>query len=200
MSDTDEDQPSHADHMSDTDSVKYNKTSDLQYFNPVDHEWQTEKAKVVAKRPRSGKKHPTFVCLPVLAKPSKIEPMRGDGNCYFRAISQALFGVQKYHLSVRNANVTLMVEHHEQIKKHFGESYLENSGMDIDGKWATEVEILSTAAILNTNIQIWSKSGSSMKWLCYKSETLGQVSMTEKCIYLCNNSGVHFDYVTYTGQ
>ncbi len=172
----------------------------LQYFTPVDHPWQLEKSKVVTKTPWRGHPHGSFICLPILCKPSKIESMMGDGNCFFRAISYAIFGLQSRHRCVRNSIVLWMTIHHDKIKEHFGDTYLENSSMDSNGKWATEAEILSTAAILETDIQIWCKSGGDLKWLRYKSETLGKTSSTEKSIHLTNGSGVHFDYVLYTGH
>jgi hypothetical protein len=46
--------------------------------------------------------------------------------------------------------------------------------MELDGIWVTEAEILSAAAMLNTDIHIYCNTGNENKWLKYKSVILGE--------------------------
>lgn len=50
--------------------------------------------------------------------------------------------------------------------------------MELDGIWAIEAEILSAAAMLNTDIHIYCNLGNENKWLKYKSVILGEKSVT----------------------
>jgi hypothetical protein len=63
------------------------------------------------------------------------------------------------------------------------------------GIWATEAEILSAAAMLNTDIHIYCSPGNESKWLKYKFVILGEKPVTTKSIFLDNSKGNHFDYV-----
>jgi len=131
------------------------------------------------------------------SNPCGIFKMKGDGNCYFRAVSYALVGDQEQHQITRQIIAEWMTKNEVQIDNHFGSEYLNESHMEEDGMWATEAEILATAALLNTDLQIYCESGKSLKWLRYKSSVLGKLSKTKKCIFLDNSSGNHFNYVTF---
>ena len=79
--------------------------------------------------------------------------MKGDGSCYFRAISFAISGTQEYHNDVRRAicdyietfpgrlNAVLQNAHDVQS----GCEYIQKSEMQESSTWATEIEILATA-------------------------------------------------------
>ena len=125
--------------------------------------------------------------------------MKGDGHCYFRSICFALTGSQRQHNAVRDDIVKWVNENDKLIKNNFGQRYLEESNMELDGEWATEAEILSTAAFLSTDLEILCRTGDACKsraeWLCYKSSTLGKTVKSKKKIYLSNILGNHFDFV-----
>jgi hypothetical protein len=59
--------------------------------------------------------------------------------------------------------------------------------IELDGIWATEAEILSAAAMLNTDIHIYCNTGNENKWLKYKSVILGEKPVTTKSIFLDNS-------------
>ena len=98
---------------------------------------------------------------------------------------------------MRDFVVQWMTENSSKIESTFGKDYLNQSGMTDDGVWATETEILATAAALNTDIFIFCKVGKLNKWLNYSAITLGSPILNDdsKCIYLDNSSGNHFNYV-----
>jgi hypothetical protein len=81
--------------------------------------------------------------------------IRGDGNCFFRAISHQLYNSQIEHLYVRYQAVN-----HIQLNMNFFApifedysaigSYIER--MDQEGIYADHLAILATAAVINKNI------------------------------------------------
>jgi hypothetical protein len=79
------------------------------------------------------------------AKPSKVVPMRGDGNCLFRALSYTLFGSQTYHVIVRDYILEYMKSHDAEFSSIAEKGsvnqymYIEQSEMGKVGTWGIEV-------------------------------------------------------------
>ena len=65
--------------------------------------------------------------------PEVINPIYGDGNCYFRAISYILCGVEKFHLEVRKAVCDFIKVFDGDLKPFLrrgeGEHYIKQSNM-----------------------------------------------------------------------
>jgi hypothetical protein len=55
--------------------------------------------------------------------------------------------------------------------------------MTDDGVWATEAEILATAAALNTDIFIFCKVGKLNKWLNHSAITLGSPILNDRALW-----------------
>lgn len=68
------------------------------------------------------------------------------------------------------------------------------SGMRNNGVWATEIEILATASLLNTDIVVFARCGEKMDWLRYPS-SLSLDVLTEEVIFLSNETKNHFNVV-----
>jgi hypothetical protein len=78
----------------------------------------------------------------------------------------------------------------------FGESmaaYLCENDVRVTGVWASEREIIGAASLLNVDILVYSKIGSTMSWLCYPA-LLSLNALKDLAIFLfpANN---HFDVV-----
>ena len=78
-------------------------------------------------------------------------PIKGDGNCFYRALSYQLFGTEDKHLMVR----TILYRTENLNKKAF-EPHLTN-GVSLDEhlralvsppSWATQVELAAAASVL----------------------------------------------------
>nr|XP_047130952.1 uncharacterized protein LOC124810314 [Hydra vulgaris] len=85
--------------------------------------------------------------------PSKIHVCKGDGNCFFRAISFLLTGSVCQHTHVRDVVVKHMVSKpcSNLLSGYLGndvENYITKSGMATDSVWTTDVEILGTANLI----------------------------------------------------
>ena len=135
--------------------------------------------------------------------PKDIKIIKGDGNCFFRAVSYAITGSEGTHGTVRQR----VVEHMKQpgiSKKLEGytnekvDNYLRRTKMASNGVWATDVEIMSAASLLKTDIYVYATHGITrsrkMAWLRYPSGfTLKKGTNT--AIYLQNLNQDHFDVV-----
>ncbi|XP_073318283.1 uncharacterized protein [Pagrus major] len=127
-----------------------------------------------------------------LGAPCKNEQIVGDGNCFFRAVSQAVCGTQKNHRKIRlavfkqlRANplaYTLRPEYCSMA------DYLSRSRMSYLGSWATEVEIQAAADCLGVNIFTYCGD----RWLEYSCKNR---RLSNQAVYLENCNGNHYENV-----
>nr|XP_057903846.1 OTU domain-containing protein 3-like [Doryrhamphus excisus] len=132
-----------------------------------------------------------------LGAPCKKESIVADGNCFFRAISQAVSGTQKNHRRIRLHVVKHMEKHCEDYEKLLRSEYnclteyISVSKMKYVNSWATEVEIQAAADSLGINIFTFYGG----HWLRYSS-----TSESSRGIYLDNSSGNHYECVTCVNE
>lgn len=126
-----------------------------------------------------------------LGLPNKFYHVKGDGNCFFRAISFAVTGDKNHHMVLREKIVNTLMEYEHLIESYLpsdmtcGE-YVTTSNMLLNGTWATEIEILATTILLRTNIFTHND-----RWLKYKCP----MTTVEHGIYLQNLQNTHYDVV-----
>ena len=100
-----------------------------------------------------------------------IKPILGDGNCFFRALSDIFYSSQEYHAKVRreivdyitlNATKFTPLLFQETIDQHI-------TSMKASGKWATQVEIQAATEVYCTPIYLYTLTPSkkSYHWLQY---------------------------------
>ena len=125
-----------------------------------------------------------------------IRQIKGDGNCFFRAMSVSVTGWEVGHLAIPNLFVTTstLLGHTPNMLK--GKLTLTNQKMKTPTVFATNIEIMAAAQVFGTDIYVYHTYGNSLKWLrfpCVHTSSLG-------LIYLDNQYGDgktgHFDYVT----
>ena len=92
-----------------------------------------------------------------------------DGNCFFQSVSLAVTGSQEFHEELRLLITTYMIHKStDPILSSLGspdgsvESYMKRSRMQTLGTWATELEVIAAASLLNTTIYIYAET---FKWL-----------------------------------
>ncbi|XP_030284358.1 uncharacterized protein LOC115588117, partial [Sparus aurata] len=132
-----------------------------------------------------------------LGAPCRNEQIVGDGNCFFRAVSQAVCGTQKNHRKIRlavfkqlRANplaYTLRREYSSMA------DYASRSGMQRVGTWATEVEIQAAADCLGVNIFTYCGD----RWLEYSCKNR---QLSNQAVYLENCNGNHYENVVCVMQ
>ena len=97
-----------------------------------------------------------------LEKPRRLYRVRGDGNCYFRAVSYIFTGTQDNHNILRSKLVSHMKKIDKQLQNYLDrnvDEYLDDSRMIDDGVWATDAEIFATANLLNVDIHVHTGTG-----------------------------------------
>jgi hypothetical protein len=192
-----------------------------QTFEPIDHDgmmFVTGMIKAMAEsedflRPEERKKNlPLLKALAVcktpgyiargqpLFAPTKLHRVQADGHCYYRAISVALTGFQKFHTLLRTYICHKMqTTYSEAMARRSGE---ENYWGIVDGmrnsdKWATDNEIQATAWMFEVDIVIWARKdvddcGCERAWNWFRATTDNTSAHT---IFLTNDTGDHFDLV-----
>ena len=137
----------------------------------------------------------------VLTVPKTVDRIKGDGNCFFRAMSLEITGSQSSHPQVRELTVRFLCDpkHAKAFSNYNGSpimTYLESNRMADDGTWATDVEILAMATLLQTTIFVYTQLQNHKKWLPY--QPLFHISSVQKLegqsIYL-SNLCAHFERI-----
>ena len=131
----------------------------------------------------------------------RVNKIKGDGNCLFRALCMAVTGWETGHMKIRQ----LVCDHINEVRPYNSKDassdpgYLNESKMRKDAVFRIDVEIFSSAQVLSTNIYVYHKYGSNgLKWLHFPC--VHGSSSWKNAIYLDNHTGNgitgHFDYVT----
>ncbi|XP_057683515.1 uncharacterized protein LOC130910330 [Corythoichthys intestinalis] len=129
-----------------------------------------------------------------LGKPCKNEKVVGDGNCFFRAVSQAVSGTQNYHRKIRLAVVKQIeknaILYQGLLRSEYSSvaEYLSNSKMGYVGSWATEIEIQAAADYLEMSIFTYHQD----RWIEY---TCSAMQFSNQALYLENVNANHYENV-----
>ena len=168
-------------------------------FSPVTDLWKRDQCARFRLRKSGSTSHGAPGHFPIDAPPGRVRAVRGDGNCYFRAISVALSGCETYYGPLRSYIMQFIGEN----DKYF--DYLtdnRNKNMQNDKVWATDREIFATASMLGVSVWVYGPYAviggqQTYAWQAFKPITeIPQVRMTtDDCIYLVNHQGVHYNYV-----
>ena len=134
-----------------------------------------------------------------LGVPHKVNAIAGDGNCFFRTISYELCGTAEHHLHVRAAVVQFMsADANAQMFSDYISktvtTYLCDTQMANDGTWATDVEIVATATLLQTTIYVFSDVNCQRRWYKYKALLSKEDGCYNQNIYI-TNVNQHFERV-----
>ena len=134
-------------------------------FHSVDVQWQQSACQQLGlqyttqTRARAG--GPTVP----LTRPDmrSVRRIQGDGNCLFRAFSYILTGSEEQHLAVCHAVLDHMINNaqfflgHHLTGHNSVQSYIASTGMDQDGTWGTDIEMLTLAHLLQTPVLSYSQ-------------------------------------------
>ncbi|XP_030578831.1 uncharacterized protein LOC115775437, partial [Archocentrus centrarchus] len=128
-----------------------------------------------------------------LGVPCLKESIAFDGNCYFRAISQAISGTQKNHRKIRLAVVKQLernyLKYQSFLRDGFSsvQNYISETKMRNVNSWATELEIQVTADYFGIDVFTFL----SDRWVKYSCSTK---LLSTQAIYL-QNHGNHYETV-----
>ena len=174
-------------------------------FHSVDKQWQQSACQQLGLQyTAEARLRPGGANLP-LTRPDmrSVRRIHGDGNCLFRAFSYILTGSEEQHLAVRHAalqhltnNAQYFLWHH--LSSHYNsiQSYITSTGMDQDGTWGTEIEILSLAHMLQTPIHSYSQQiGRWQRYSPHHVDRQLRDNYEQKSMYLLY-TGNHFNVVS----
>ncbi|XP_014827040.1 PREDICTED: uncharacterized protein LOC106906318, partial [Poecilia mexicana] len=181
---------------SDDDVVVTHVQNKELYFNPISEEI----ARSLCGKLNVEFERANYVSCVVgeLGVPCLTEKIVGDGNCFFRAVSQAISGNQKSHRKIRLAVVNQLKRNSHMydsiLRSEYSSisQYIDISRMQYVGSWATEVEIQAAADYFGVNIFTFCDN----KWLEYSSLS----TLFNSGIYLQNISGNHYETVVCVKQ
>ena len=129
----------------------------------------------------------------------KVRAIKGDGNCFFRAVSVGLTGWEVGHLKIRQLVCDHIISYGPCTKEAEGKVYINQKRMKTNATYATDVEIMAAAQIFGIDIYVYHTYGNSLKWLKFPCRHNSPTSCSN-AIYLDNRHGNgtngHFDFVT----
>lgn len=122
--------------------------------------------------------------------PERTEDIKTDGNCFFRAVSWYLTGVQSHHKTLRKATVEYLERNGGILQKYCTNDDFEEhkKKMKQDGAWATNCEVVAFSKMLNVNVYTFLNDG----WFCHSPS---QVDTSETGSIYLNNTTKHFEPV-----
>ncbi|XP_062612107.1 uncharacterized protein LOC134273904 [Saccostrea cucullata] len=142
-------------------------------------------------------RHNSSVSVRDMGVPRSCKDIERDGNCFFRAISFSLTNSEIHHKQIREAVCKHLLKNETEFRQFMRsegslQSYLLSSKMTQEGIWATELEILATAHMLNVDIYTYS----DMRWLQFSGHDLCAESGDQgEAIYLYHREQNHYDVV-----
>ena len=126
--------------------------------------------------------------------PKKCFVIKGERNCYFRAVSFILTGVEKHHFVVCQAICNFIAVHYHDLnlfldKYKDGEEYLIDTEMRKNATWGTELEIIVTATMAKRDAIVYNHTG----YLRYQSPFAQGKSI--ECFFIDNRAGGYFNVI-----
>ena len=79
-------------------------------FRPVTDEWKRDQCALFRFKKSGSTSHGAPGHFPIDVPPEKVRAVKGDGNCYFRAISVALSGCETFYGPLRSYVVQFIGE------------------------------------------------------------------------------------------
>ncbi|XP_052780634.1 uncharacterized protein LOC128217505 [Mya arenaria] len=166
-------------------------------FMPPSKEWQDKTAKQLNIRMELRLEYGSPKYYNGDTAPKLTSEIRADGNCFFRALSVIITGVESNHMTVRE-QITQHVEKHSDIYRTFLQS---RGGMDTyvrsmrrPREWATDTEIFAAATFLKTIIEVCSiirtNNGREYQWQTFAPLNDDNPSLPK--IYICHKDE-HFE-------
>ena len=106
----------------------------------------------------------TLHCSPVPLRLASIgrqvDYIRGDGNCFFRALSKEMYGSEEFHAEWREAVCDVIGRHPLVFSQYVDASSVGSHVQDMRaaGTWATTCEIYATATLLRREVYVLAPS------------------------------------------
>ncbi|XP_050432799.1 uncharacterized protein LOC126840862 [Adelges cooleyi] len=170
--------------------IRYQE-EEIRYFNPINVAWQQEmcnKWELILEKPFKYDLPPK-----ILKSPKKCVEMEKDKNSFFRGLSYWLSGIELNHRIIRNRVAQEIIFNRAIQELYNGYEFI---SFEVQNNWATKIEIIASAVLLNTSIFIYSHD--TKTWDLYNKNIIDYVPVntsTDKCIYLMQSAPNEYDVV-----
>ncbi|XP_062577465.1 uncharacterized protein LOC134239308 [Saccostrea cucullata] len=149
--------------------------------------------------PQSNKVDNDVCHVEEIGAPTGCIEIQRDGNCFFRAISFCLTGVEDYHYLIRSAvcqhllHNTKLFETFVRPAERSVKNHLSLTDMSKDGSWATETEILALCHLLSTDVHTYTEN----HWITYSRRLIEPTTNVQSLgsIYLDHENQNHYNVV-----
>lgn len=135
----------------------------------------------------------------IAGKKLQCQKIKGDGNCFFRAVSYCVSGSEENHEEIRQATCQHLLKneyHFKSFQRNVGISmndYMIVSKMTESGTWATELEIFGVASLLNIDVYTFSCG----QWLLYSGrQVYGEGAVKRGSIFLHHLNDNHYNVLS----
>lgn len=138
----------------------------------------------------------------LLKQKRRVAHIRGDGNCFFRALSLFLYNTQEQHHKVRMDIAKFEAENEHQ----FAALLIDPTGRQTIGQhiesinkprvWASQIELQAAAEFYRIPLYLYSPTPDKRgyHWLCYQPRT-SSPTVTRSHIELAHPASIHFDLI-----
>lgn len=139
-------------------------------------------------------------------------PVKGDGNCFFRAISKVLFNSEDWHPHVRNLFLKYTEANADIFRRFCFSHQLEEhlKRMQYETVWATQLEVFVAASALQLPIYVCTQKTATHEyyWEVFKPQpasslvvpsdviSVNPVALGIHHIELCHVMRCHYDLLT----
>ena len=117
------------------------------------------------------------------------------------SINRSCCDWQEYHHEIHVLITTYMIQNYSHPKlscllppNEPMECYVKRSRMQVLGTWATEIEIIATACLLQMSIYVYGQCGKGNKWQKHSPDQVRDDPHQDECIYITNLNN-HFETV-----
>ena len=168
-------------------------------FNPLTLQQQTVICERTSLEMYKKQLNHTNVGERMLARPPKVRSVKGDGNCFFRAMVISITGWEVGHLKIHQLVCDYIKSFGPHTHECEGKLYLNQTKMKTSTTYATDVEIMAGAQICGVDIYFYHTYGKGLRWLKFPCKHQSGTPSTN-AIYLDNRYGNgktgHFNFVT----
>ena len=168
-------------------------------MNPPDREWKEDTMRYVEQFTGTSleyKEEYTVIKAEIDSiAPHQVCDIRGDGRCFFRAISKAVTGTQEFHGEFRKAVIEWMLreDHPPQLAVYVDpdsgtdgkaaiKKYVEQTDMAVDG-WSGDKEMRAFATMFQIEICVSNNSPGGRRWNYYSPLFYHEHTCREKSDY-----------------
>ncbi|PVD27008.1 hypothetical protein C0Q70_12158 [Pomacea canaliculata] len=106
----------------------------------------------------------------------QVDYIKGDGNCFFRALSKEIYGSENFHAEWREAVVDVIDCHPLVFRQYVDTNSVESHVQEMRrlGTWATTCEIYAAAMLLQRDIYVLTPNhtGKEYHWLLFSPRQL----------------------------